>query len=240
MAQHDSAPAECLEDGFDLFPESFVHDAVEALAVIVDDPPCIAQVVLPAFLQALVDVAFVEFGVAHQRDHPAERPVCGPWLGFEIVLHDRCEGGFRNAEADRACGKVHIVNVLGAAGIGLRAAIAAKVLELLKCLIAHQVVHGVVDRCGMRFDGDTIFRAQCVEIERGHDRDHGGAGSLMTADLYIIVALVAQVVRIVDGPGRQPEQALLEGLEMIEFARHWQIPVVRRCPRPSGKDRARE
>ena len=88
MTQNNRAPAERLEDVFHLFPKTFVHDAVEALAVIIDDPPRIAQVVLPAFLQALIDIALIKLGVTHERDHAAQWPVCRPGFGFKIVLYD--------------------------------------------------------------------------------------------------------------------------------------------------------
>ena len=47
---HDHhVPPEIAEHGFELLPETFAHHGIEALAVVVDDPPGVAQAVLPAF-----------------------------------------------------------------------------------------------------------------------------------------------------------------------------------------------
>ena len=64
-------PAHRAEQAVDPQEEPVLDHAVEALPVVVDDPPDIADVVLPAFEQGLEDVAFVELGVAGQGDHPA-------------------------------------------------------------------------------------------------------------------------------------------------------------------------
>ena len=69
----DDAPADHLEQRVDAAEQPIGDHRVEALAVVVDDPPQIAHVVLPAFEQRLEDVALVEFGVARERDHPAGR-----------------------------------------------------------------------------------------------------------------------------------------------------------------------
>src|SRR5690606_26115886 len=47
----DDVPAEIDEDLLEFFPQALTHDAIERLAIIVDDPPAIAQAVLPAFDQ---------------------------------------------------------------------------------------------------------------------------------------------------------------------------------------------
>ena len=220
VAQHNGAPAEGLEDGVDLLPQALMHDAVEALAVIVDHPPCVAQVVLPAFLQAFIDIAFIQLRIADEGDLPAEFHVLRPALRSDIVLHQRVEGGGRDAEADRPCREVDIVDILGAARIGLRAAPAAEGLELLARLVAHQVLHGVKDGRGVRLHRDAVFRLQRMEVERRHDRHHGRAGGLVAADLHRAFFLGPDVVGIVDRPGRQPEKALFDGLQHVEIGRH--------------------
>ena len=73
--QRDDAPADQLEHLADAAEQPVVDDAVEALAVVVDHPPQVPHVVLPAFEQRLEDVALVELGVADQRDHAAGRPL---------------------------------------------------------------------------------------------------------------------------------------------------------------------
>jgi hypothetical protein len=54
---------------------------VEALAVVVDDPPQVADVVLRALDDRLVDIAFVELGVADQRDEAAAVLLVEPAVG---------------------------------------------------------------------------------------------------------------------------------------------------------------
>ena len=87
---HD-IPAEGAEQRLEALPQAFAHDGVEALAVIVDDPPAIAQALLPAFEHRLEHVAFVELGVADQRHHAALGPRQAPAVGAHIVLHQRGE-----------------------------------------------------------------------------------------------------------------------------------------------------
>ena len=53
--------------------ETVGHDRIEALAVIVDDPPGVGDLVLPGLEQRLEDVALVELGVASHRDHATRR-----------------------------------------------------------------------------------------------------------------------------------------------------------------------
>src|SRR6185312_3444854 len=114
--------------------------AVEALAVVVDDPPGIAQVVFPPLEQALIDVALVELGVADERHHAALGDILAcPALGADIILDHRSEGGKGNAETHRAGRDVDVVTVLGARWVGLRAAEAAEVLELVEALLAEQI-----------------------------------------------------------------------------------------------------
>ncbi len=68
---HDHhVPAEITEHGFEFLPQPLAHHRIEALAVIVDHPPGIAQAVLPALQQRLEDIALVHLGVADQGDHP--------------------------------------------------------------------------------------------------------------------------------------------------------------------------
>ena len=133
VLQGDDAPADQLEHLVDAAEQPVGDHAVEALAVVVDDPPEIADVVLPAFEQRLEDVALVELGVADQRDHPAGRALAGAQLlQAHIVLHQRGEQRHRHAEADRAGREIDVVDVLGARRIGLRAAQAAEALELAR------------------------------------------------------------------------------------------------------------
>ena len=155
---HD-VPAEGREQLLIACPQALADDGVEALAVVVDDPPAIAQTMLPAFEDRLEDIAFVQLGIADQRNHPAFRSLEPPAVGADIVLHQGREQRLRDAEAHRAGGEVDVVDVLGARGIALRALVAAKVLELLPALAAEQILDGVIDRARMRLHRDAILRA---------------------------------------------------------------------------------
>ncbi|MNK98909.1 hypothetical protein D3C87_1192880 [compost metagenome] len=169
---HD-VPAKGVENILDPLEQPLMHDAVERLAVIVDDPPGVAQTVFPAFLQALVDIAFIKLRIADKGDHPAGAHVLAPAFGGNVVLHDRREGGDRHSEPHRPGGEVHIVSILGAARITLDATVSAEILHLLASLVAHEILNRVKNWGCMRFDGDAVLRTQCRKIERRHDRHQG-------------------------------------------------------------------
>ncbi len=108
----DHPPAKGGKDRLDPMPEPFAHHAVQALAVVVDHPPDISQIVLPAFLQRLVDVALVEFRVSDQGDHPAFLAV--PVMAAQVILRHGREDREGRAQADRAGREVDVIDVLGA------------------------------------------------------------------------------------------------------------------------------
>ncbi len=72
--ENDDIPAEGAENGLEAGVETLADHGIEALAVVVDDPPAIAQALLPPFEQGLEDVAFVHLGIADERDHAAFGP----------------------------------------------------------------------------------------------------------------------------------------------------------------------
>ena len=214
----DDAPADHLEQRVDP-PEQPVGDhRVEALAVVVDDPPEIAHVVLPAFEQRLEDVALVELGVAGERDHPARRRVGRDQsVQPHVILHQRGEQRHADAEPDRAGREIDdVAAVLGARRIGLRAAKGAEPFELVAGLMAEQILDRVEYRRGVRLDRDPVLRPHHVEIERGHQRRDRRARRLMAADLEP-VAVGPQMVGVVDHPGRQPQHLALERREAGEL-----------------------
>ena len=189
---------------------------IEALAVVVDDPPQIADVVLPAFQQRLVDVAFVEFGIAGDGDVAARRQVgAAQPVQPHIIGHQRGERGHRHAKADRAGGEIDLGPVLHPRRIGLHAAQLPQPLHLLQRLPAEQVVDRVEHRTGMRLHRDAVLRPGDLEIERRHDGDHRRAGRLVPADLQP-VAVGPDVVGVVDHPRRQPEQLAFQLLQDVQ------------------------
>ena len=188
------------------------NDGIKALAVVVDHPPAIAKVVLPALQQAFEDVALVELGIAEQCDHAAFRPVLHPAMGADIILGEAGEGRHRHAEADGAGGQVDVVGVLGARGIGLRAAETAEGFQLVAGLVAEQILDRVEGGARVRLHRDTVLRPQHPEEQRRHHGRQRRGGRLMPADLQAVDVL-ADVIGVVDDPRRQPKYLALEHLQ---------------------------
>ena len=202
---HDHhVPAEIAEHGFEFFPQPLAHHGIETLAVVVDHPPGVAQAVLPPLQQRLEDIALVHLGIADQRDHPPLGPVLHPAMGRDVILHQRGEQRLRHAEADRAGGEIDVVGILGARRIGLRALVAAEILQSVAGLMPEQILDGMKHRARMRLDRDAVLRPQHREIQRRHDIGERGRGRLMAADLEA-VDIGPDVIGVVDRPRRQPE-----------------------------------
>ena len=211
--QRDDPPADQLEHLRDPAEQPVVHHAVEALAIVVDHPPQVPDVVLPAFEQRLEDVALVEFGVADQRHHASRGPLAvAQVLQPHIVLHDRREQRHGDAQADRAGREIDVVDVLGARRIGLRAAQCAEAFELFAGLVAEQVLDRVEHRRGVRLHRDAILRPQHREVERRQHRRQRGAGGLVAADLQA-VAIGTDVVGVMDRPGAEPQHLAFQFTE---------------------------
>ena len=230
-------PADGLEEVLDLLEQPVRDHTVEALAVIVDDPPEVADIVLPALQQRLEDIALVELGIAHDGDHAAGRAFLRRELvEAHVVLDHRREQRHPDAQPDRAGGDVHVVAVLGARGIALRPAEGAEAFQLGLGLVAEEVLDGVEHRARVGLHGDPVVRPEHVEVERRHQRRHRGAGGLMAAHLEPVPRR-PQMVRVVDHPGRQPQHLALERVEASERLRRdgpvrsragsWVLPCAR-------------
>ncbi len=63
-------PVHAAEDAVEPKEQAVGDHRIEALAVVVDDPPDIPDVVLPRFEHRLEDIAFVELRVAGEGNHP--------------------------------------------------------------------------------------------------------------------------------------------------------------------------
>ncbi len=212
VAQLDHAPAATSENLVEALEHAVGAGRIEALAIVVDDPPQVADIVLRALDDRFIDIAFVELGITDQRDEAAAVGLVEPAVRAEIILHEAGEEGDRDSEADRTGREVDGNLVLGPARIALRAAEAAEILEGGAALRAEQIVDRVQHRPGVRLHRDPVVRAQSVEIERRHDRRHRGAARLVPADLQP-VGMVPNVIGVVDGPRRQPAQPLVEDLQ---------------------------
>ena len=70
MLERNHPPAAGLENIVKPAKHPIRRGAVERLAVVIDHPPAIAQIVLIALNQAFIDIALIQLGIAHQRDHP--------------------------------------------------------------------------------------------------------------------------------------------------------------------------
>ena len=96
-------------------------DAVEALAVEVDDPEDVRRGRASAARDRLPDVALVELGVAEERDEAPGPGRAVAEMGLDVAVGERAEERRRGAEADRARGVVDGVRVLRAARVRLQA-----------------------------------------------------------------------------------------------------------------------
>jgi hypothetical protein len=54
--QDHDVPAKILEQVFVALPRTLAHHRIEALPVVIDNPPAVAQALLPAFQHGLEDV----------------------------------------------------------------------------------------------------------------------------------------------------------------------------------------
>ena len=72
--QNDDVPAEVAEDRLEACPQALRDNRVQALAVVVDDPPAVSKAVFPTFEKGLKNVALIHLGVADKGDHTAFRP----------------------------------------------------------------------------------------------------------------------------------------------------------------------
>ena len=203
MFEDDDLPAEIPEDRLKSLPQAFAHHCIKALTVVVDDPPGVAQTVLPALQQGLENVALIHLGIAEQGHHAALGSAGSPAFGAHIVLHQRREQCLRHAEAHRARGEIHVVNILGPRRIGLRAVVAAKPLQLVARLVAKEILNGMEHRACVGLHRHPVLRPEDGKIQRGHDRRQRSGGRLMAADLQFI-GLGPKVIGVVDDPGGKP------------------------------------
>ena len=105
-----------------------------------------------------------------------------------------------------------MIGVLRPGRVRLEAAERPELREQRGIELAQQVLQRVVRGRRVRLHRDEVPGAQPAQVDRGEDRDHRGARRLMAADLQAI-AIRADVVRLVDHPGREPQDPLLDPLE---------------------------
>ncbi len=172
--QRHDIPAEGAKQRLEPGIEPLADDGVEALAVVIDDPPGIANTLFPALQQCLEDVALIHLGIADEGDHAPFPAILRPAMRLHVILHDAGKQCLCHAEPDGAGGEVDVIGVLGARGIGLRPLEAAKILQILPALLAEQILDRVIDRARMRLHRDAILGPERRHVERRHDGGERG------------------------------------------------------------------
>ena len=122
------------------------------------------------------------------------------------------EVGNHRSQTHRPGGKVDLVHVLGAAGIGLKSLEAAELAELLLGQVAQEILDGVVHRGAVGLDRDPVSKSQRVEIEGRHQADHGGATGLV-APHFGAGAVFPQGIGVVHDLHAQPQNPILNLLQ---------------------------
>ena len=156
----DDVPAHVAEQALDAAEEAVGDDGIEGLAVVVDDPPDVANVVFPALEQGFVDVAFVEFGVAGDGDVAAGGRSSRPRPWRRDVVRIRAEKVvMATPRPTEPVEKSTSGPSFTRRRIGLDAAEGAEAGHFVDGLAAEEVVDGVEDGSGVGFDGDAVLRA---------------------------------------------------------------------------------
>ena len=190
------------------------NDSVEALPVEVNDPEDVAKPLHLRFGYGFPDRAFVQFRVADYGYVAVVNPGVGEQVRLVVLVHERGEVGRDRAESDGAGGEVHVVRVLGAAGVGLEAVVLAQHGQVGGIEVVEQVLDGVIDGRGVGLDRYSVAGAHEVEVEGGHYGGDGRAGSLVSADLRAVRAL-AHVVGVMNHVHRKPQNAVLYPLQNL-------------------------
>ena len=166
VLDHHGVPAGGLEHRRQAAGGDVGHDAVQRLAVEVDDPHDLAEAGHHRVGDRLPAGALVELGVADQRDlAPAARDVEVPG---DVAVRERAPDRRGRAEADAAGRVVDRVGVLRAARVGLQPAVLAQRRQVAAVEPAEQVVDGVQDRARVRLDADPVRRLEDAEVQRRH------------------------------------------------------------------------
>ena len=143
--ERDDLPAGGGEHALEALDLDVGHDAVQGLAVEVDDPQQLAERGDLRVGDGLPDGALVELGVAEQADEPAGGGGVGE-VGAGVAVRDGRPQRGGGADADRAGGEVDGVGVLEPAGVALQPALGAQRRQVGGVEVAEQVVDGVQHR----------------------------------------------------------------------------------------------
>ena len=157
ILQLEHAPAVDAKHLLDLLGLAAGDDAVQALAIQVDDPEDLAQLLQGFFAQGLPHVSLIQLGIAHQGNETVAPGV--PEMVAHKLPGQPGEVGNHGSQTHRPGGKVDLVHVLGTAGIGLKSVEAAKLAELLFGQVAEEILDGVVHRGAVGLDGDPVSKS---------------------------------------------------------------------------------
>src|SRR6476620_8179112 len=99
--QNDNIPIHQAKQFLYPFDQLIFDDKVEALPVVIYDPPDVPQIVLPSLEESLENVPFVEFGVADDCNF-ATRWTAGiePIALLQVILYEGGKDCHRDAESD--------------------------------------------------------------------------------------------------------------------------------------------
>ncbi len=200
-------------------------DAIQRLAVEIDDPQHLSQVRDDRVDQGLPDRALVEFGVTDERHLPsALRHV---EVSGHVAVRERAPDRGRRTDAHRARREVRGHGVLETTRVALQPAELAQRRQVLRVELAEQVLDGVQDRRSVRLDRDAVGAAQMMEVQRRHDRDHRRRRRLVSADLHAR-RRVAHLVGVMDDGRREPQHPVLDRAQRVHVDgwRHEQGRVV--------------
>ncbi len=101
--QCDHVPANGPEEPPDNPEQLFVYHPIQALPVVINHPPDIADVMFPGVHQGFIDIPLVQFRIAHQGDHaPGRFTGWNDVLQPEVILSQGCKIGDRRPQPDRS------------------------------------------------------------------------------------------------------------------------------------------
>jgi hypothetical protein len=189
-------------------------DAVEALAVEVDDHREVSETLRRRIGDRFPDIAFVEFGVPHEREESGRRETAD--VGVDVAPGECREQWCHGAEADRAGREVGDVGVLGARRVGLQPAALSQRGQVRTVEFAGQVLDGVIDGRSVGFDGHLVLAAQVPEPERRHDRRDRRTRCLVPPDLHVRSGGRGSPVGVIDDACRKPQDATFDGAQHLE------------------------
>ena len=212
-AQFTHAPTVGAEEVAELTRAAVGHDAIQALAVHVDDPQNVTETGERLLGERFPHVALVQLRVANHHDEALGR--ARSTVVDQIARGQRAERRHDRAQTHRPRRQIDDLGILSAARIRLQTAELSQRRQPRTIESAAQELDRVERRRRVRFRGDDVARPQRLEVERGEETDDGGGRGLVTPHFDSVGA--GPRVRVVHHPRGQPQHAALDGLEDLEL-----------------------